>query len=967
MKFHKTNGLFRLFIIFIIVFSSGCFIKKKGKKTSMMKNITAHYNIYYNASEILRESEINIRNLHKDDYNQILDIYPLPTESGSSSESENLNEVVNRANKIALEKFESRWVDDAFLLLAKSEYLKGNYYNALEYFGYVGSNYPEEKKNTLEGLIWQGKSYFAINNYALADTILQKAYAKNLKYHRAQLNAALAQSYLYKEDIDSAIFHLQKAVNFTKNRYEKTRWTFILAQLQEENNQLEDAYSNYSKVVKSNAAFEMSFNANLARIKLEENASGKDFNKIATLKRLLKEDKNREFKDQIYYQIGNTLLQQEDLAQAQEYYQLSAHTIPGSQKQRGLSYLKLAEVSFDSLKNYTQAQLYYDSTLQSLPKEYPGYQNIVIKANNLQYLAQRLTLIEKEQELLMLSTLTSEAREQYINEKIQVKVEKEAVKRQENANLAFVSIPEASASNKNAGSFYFNNPLAISQGMSDFKKRWGNRKLQDNWRISGSSSANNNAAGLANNLGSINNNLSTRAENIDSLKADFLNTVPLTNEKRTASLNKIKTARYEIALFYKDVLDDKIASIEALEMLVKDYNPQDEKLAEIYYQLYRIYQDINPQQSDKYKALLTDYFPQSIYAKAIINPNFNKADQAVLNDLNAKYEAIFKLYQQKEYQEAIEKIENLSPKFENFPDLAPKFLYLKTMALGYTQKPNIFVEQLQKIITDYPTDTITTPTIKTQLAFINNNKTNFYSRPTALLAYHPNQSQTSTKPNVVILDIPKVEDEEIAISKKAVQPIVETKIDQTKENKPKPNIEIAAKKPEKDIKPVIEKPVEKNIEPKEETKTLTKPAESLVKEEKPADIETVKPTPSKPAAIIFSNNTRVQHVIIINIKDAKTNVAKPFAELTKYFYAKFAPSTVNLTIRTVSTTDKLIAIRAQLNNKDLAEKALLELEKELPTILNLPASAYRKFVISEPNLLLIKDTESLNQYLNYIK
>ena len=954
-----------------------------------MKNITAHYNIYFNASELLRESEINIRSFHKDDFNEILAIYPLPNESASASQTENLNEVVSRANRIALEKFQSKWVDDAFLLLAKSEYLKGNYYNAIEYFGYVSSNFPEEKKNTIEGLLWQGKSNFAINNYELADSILKYAYAKNLKHHRAKLNAALAQSHLYDEDIDSAIFHLKKAVGFTKNRYEKTRWTFILAQLQERNSQLKDAYSNYAKVVRSNAAFEMSFNANLARIKLEENASGKDFNKIATLKRLLKEDKNREFKDQIYYQIANTLLQQGDLAQAQEYYQTSAHTMPGSQKQRGLSYLKLAEVNFDSLKNYTQAQLYYDSTLQSLPKEYPGYQNIVIKANNLQYLAQRLTLIEKEQELLMLSSLTDEAREAYINDKIKIKIEKEAIKKQENTNQAFFSTPEAFASNKNAGSFYFHNPLAMSQGMSDFKKRWGSRKLQDNWRISGSSSANNNAAaGIANNLDDTNHNSAPQTGNIDSLKADFLKTVPLTNETRVASLNKIKTARYEIALFYKDVLDDKIASIEALEMLIKDYHAQDEKLAEIYYQLYRIYEQVNLEKSNKYKALLMNDFPQSIYAKAIINPNFNQNDQAALDALLLQYEEVYALYQQKKYTETASKIDALAAKVNNYPNLAPKFYYLKTMALGYAEKPQLFVAQLQKIVDDYPSDSTIIPTIKAQLAYINENKTNFYSRLTALLAYNPYAQKENAPSNQVQLYIPKAEEDEkppLTIAENINTPKTEAKPEIIKDN-------IVKNIPVKEDKTVIkeEKPAaiaeatpkvspEKTAVKEAITTAKPEPEKPIIKEEliaaKPEPekpvikeaITTTKPAPEKPPVIAFTTNNRVKHIIIINIKNANINVAKPFAELTKYFYSKFEPSTVNLTIRTIGTTDKLIAIRAQLNNKDLAEKALSDLEKELPGILNLPVNDYRKFVISEPNLLLIKDTESLNQYLNYIK
>src|SRR5690606_35206717 len=113
-----------------------------------------------------------------------------------------------------------------------------------------------------------------------------------------------------------------------------------------------------------------------------------------------------------------TYRQQGQLDLATEFYQTSAHVVPGTLKQKGLSYLRLAEINFDSLKNYVQAQLYYDSTLQSLPQEHPDYKNIAIKAENLQYLADRLTLIEKQQELLMLASLTEEARINYADEQI---------------------------------------------------------------------------------------------------------------------------------------------------------------------------------------------------------------------------------------------------------------------------------------------------------------------------------------------------------------------------------------------------------------------------------------------------------------------------------------------------------------------------------------------------------------------
>src|SRR5690606_14993424 len=131
-------------------------------------------------------------------------------EAASAAETENLNEVINRANRIALEKYESNWVDDAFLLLAKAEYWKGNFFNAAEYFSYVSQNFPHEKNNTIEALVWHGKSLFALNKNKEADSVLQLAYAKNVKHYRAELNAALANSYILQNKLDDAEYHLKK-------------------------------------------------------------------------------------------------------------------------------------------------------------------------------------------------------------------------------------------------------------------------------------------------------------------------------------------------------------------------------------------------------------------------------------------------------------------------------------------------------------------------------------------------------------------------------------------------------------------------------------------------------------------------------------------------------------------------------------------------------------------------------------
>ncbi len=895
-----------------------------------MKNLTAQYNIYYNASEILKQSENNITNAYRDDYSYVLDIFVVPDEALSATETENLNEVINRANRIALEKYESNWVDDAFLLLAKAEYWKGNFYNASEYFSYVSQNFPTEKNNTVEALVWHGKTLFALNKNREADSVLQLAYAQNIKHYRAELNAALAHSYLLQNRLDEAETHLQKSVNFARNRYSKIRWSYILAQLQEKNEHAAEAYKNYATVVKSNASFEMSFNANLSQIRLREAASGIEFDRIATLKKLLKEDKNAGFTDQIYYQIAKTHQAQNKLDEAISYYSISAQTSPGSPQQKGLSYLSLAEINFYDLKDYAKAQLYYDSTLQVLPKEYPDYHTIALKAKNLQYLADRLTLIEKERELLMLASLSEEERLAYVEKKVKSKIEEEQVAQEQVNNTAFANDPGLPTAST-GGSFYFDNSMAIAQGSSEFKRKWGNRKLEDNWRISAgvSLAATTSDAIAATDIHAAGSNNIDPAETAETLKNDLLNEIPLTAAAQSASLDKIRTARYEIAMFYKDVLNDNKAAITELEQLLQDYTLADTRVPELYYQLYRLYAEVNPTRSKQYKEEILKKFPESIYAKSLINPNFGREEQAELQRLNEKYDAIYESYRNKKYTDVLQQLQTLEGSLAKYPAEAPKFAYLKALAVGNTQKAPVFVNHLEEILRLYPQDSVIRPVVQSQLQFIAANKSVFYNRNTALLSYDSNEyfAPVPTKASTATTAAIPAQEQSI-VTKKEVTAVKEA-----------------------------QKATETNV-------TENKP--TAVNKINTIATEAAK-EPEKPKAIAFSNNIRIKHAVVVDIKNAAMNVAKPFAGITKHFYSKFAAASVNLSVRTVGITDKLIIVRGPFLNKDQAQTALNELIDLLPEILELKSTDYRAFFISESNLLLINNTESLEQYLNFIK
>ncbi|MEO5910720.1 MAG: tetratricopeptide repeat protein [Pelobium sp.] len=879
-----------------------------------MKNLTAHYNIYFNARALLEESEKNISSSYDDDFSQLLAIFPLPEEQSSGNETEKLNEVIKKANTIALEKYESNWLDDSYLLLADAEYLKGDFYNAVEYYSYVGITFPEEKKNKLLAYLGQVKSDFALNNLSEADSVLGLATSLNYKYYKDQLAASKAQIALSKNDVKGAIAALEIAIEETKNKKNKTRWRYILAQLQETNGEQDNAYNNYDKIAKSNAAFDMSFNANLSRIRISEGQQGKQFDKLATLKRLLKEDKNEEFKEQIYFEIANTYREQKNLDKSTEFYQNAAHTVPSTAKQKGLSYLKLAEINFEDLKNYTQAQLYYDSTLQYLPKNYPNYKSIAVKANNLQYLADRLIIIEQQKKLLMNADLSDKELDdqflQYYKEQELANLQEQSL-----ASNQLGSISDFSEANKSGSSFYFYNNAALTQGLLEFKKKWGNRKLSDNWRVSSTnliSDANKNAVPVDGidkaKILSLLENPITR----DSLKIAYLKNIPFNPASKQLANDKIANALYEIAIFYKDVLKDNAEAAEALEAIVLNY-PDNANASSIYYQLYRLLENIDPARSESNKNQLLQKFPNSIYAKTISDPNYGKEEDRLDGIVKAKYAQVYDLYLQKKYPEVLQEINSLRTNLGSFRKLDPQVAYLEALAIGNTEKVPAFLASLNGIVSTYPDDSDITPIVKQQIDFIANNRVVFDRRPTALVTDDENGDIISGKE---ILIIPKAKQEEKSLTE--VKKI------------PSPIVKLDPVLPEKKQGVIVE----------------------IVYE--------------KPKGIVFSNNLRQRHMIVIDITDPKTNIAQPFSKLSQYFYSKFDPATIKLLIRIVGQEDKFVIVSGDFYSIEEVQKVADELNGSLPEIMEGLTNNYKQFVISETNLKLLTDRNAVQQYLKSI-
>ncbi|MBM3401730.1 MAG: tetratricopeptide repeat protein [Bacteroidetes bacterium] len=886
-----------------------------------MQNLTARYNILYNAKELINLSEKNIQLNYADDYDRLISVYKEPNEILSESEIKNLDQAIFKANTLANEKSLSKFVDDAYLLIGKANHLKANFFNSVEFFNYVYTNYPLEKGLKQEALAWKARSLIESERLKEAESTLDTAISAiaTEKKSVADIYATRAQLYIYAKQDEEAIKLLEKAIKTVRSKQKRIRWTFLLAQLYETNNNPKAAFSNYSKVIKSNAPFDMAFNANLSRINLESEFSGDTTGRTREITSLLKDDKNRDLLDQVYFEIAKSYLKINNLNKAIENFNQAISKNTKNVNLKGLAYLELAEIYF-SQSDFLRSKNYYDSTLISLPKTYPDYQLIQKKADNLDLLANNLKIIAREDTLQMLAQLSDSERTERIRKTILA--EEEKVKLNigitDAGNNSLSKLP--SSTNFRDTRFYFNNSAALSQGIIEFKKRWGTRKLEDNWRRS-QRSASEIPVTLLPEPGNAANPFSAIQElkndpDIETKIQEYLASVPITATKLAESNQNIATALYDIGNYYRDIAADTAEAVKTYEGLLKRFPENKNKLA-VYYNLYRLYSTVDTKRSNEYKNLLLSLYPDSPFAKIIMDPNFSQKQDEEESKFNRLYNDIYDLFVNNNYSEVLKAIGKYQERMA-IKNVPAQLAYLNALAIGHTQKLPGLENAFIKIVQDFPDEKIIVPLIKQHLSFIDSNRIAMSERSVAL-----------SEQNLKNRFFQEPEVEQAPITNKAV----------AQGNEPVP---------------------EKNNQTVLKTAVRNEPVRG-----KNDQAEKQIPVPETVNNLFKEADTGV-HYFVVNVSDPSINLSSSRFGIGQFNRANLPGSPIRHQLKPIADQNQLIFV-GPFEGKAAAVTYFSKIGPLMRQIMKIPAGKYDNFIITSENLEKITNKETLELYLEYYK
>ncbi|MBK9291443.1 MAG: hypothetical protein IPM52_07435 [Bacteroidetes bacterium] len=459
----------------------------------------------------------------------------------------------------------------------------------------------------------------------------------------------------------------------------------------------------------------MAFEARINMARNFESTSGSSRDLVRSLQRMLRDPKNDDYHDKIYAALADIALGEGDTEKAMEYLRLSVARSTRNKQQQASSSLRLASMYFD-LNDYINAQAYYDTAVSALNRDFPGYDSIRNKATVLSELVDNLNTIRLQDSLLRVASMDSVSRMGLIDGIIRAIKDERARKEQEEREMERNVLMNREMGMRGGGSpvdqsreWYFYNPNTLSFGYTEFLRKWGRRKLEDNWRISDKSSLG--SVGSENiALGGVaggNNPADSAAKTYTETDREYyLRDLPLTPEAREASLYMIEEALNNLGYIYKEKLNDYPRSIEAYNMLLNRFSETEFRL-QAWYSLYRMHLARGEtSDAERYASLITQLYPNTDYARVIEDPEYFVKKAAMGDESLSFYEQTLQAYQNEEYFRVLLNTTRARNLYSNDVDLFPRFEFLRAVAMGRVYVVDSMAVVLENIVRSYQTSPV---------------------------------------------------------------------------------------------------------------------------------------------------------------------------------------------------------------------------------------------------------------------
>ncbi|MBC2843832.1 hypothetical protein H7F21_01915 [Winogradskyella flava] len=714
--------------------AQGCSRKKDTFINRNFHALGTEYNILYNGNIALERGKLGVNDEFTENFWELLPVERMTVSEDIFLPGQTKNADFERAEEKAIKaiqkhgmniegKEKNPQIDEAYLLLGKARYFDQRFVPALAAFNNILNKYPtSDKINQVK--IWREKSNMRLDNNEGAIKKLKRL----LRYEDiegqdlADATAALAQAYINIKAKDSALTQLGIAAENTKVKTEKARYRYIRGQLYNEFREKDSANMEFDAIIDMHRQIPRSFyiNAHLERSYNFDVANGDELEFQEYLTELEENRENRPFLDKIYYRIAEYHRNNASDSLAEAYYNKSLRKTTSDNYLKSLSYETLGNMYFDR-NVYKTAGAYYDSTMTAMVKNTKPYRILKRKRENLDDVIYYEGVAQTNDSLLYMISLPKEEQlrlySEYAERLKALAIEEEKRKeaelkkqqtqtsastndfdRQTRSSMSSRSLQgefgskKSTASKPGSSNFYFYNPTTVAYGKNEFLKLWGDRKLQDNWRLSDQRATV--------------SNVDNKVDIAESAKEEerynpetYIASLP-TEQKEIDSIAKERNfAYYQLGIIYKEKFKELVLSKSRFEKLLKN-DPENRLILPSKYNLYKIYQELGlNRKAEAMKSDIIANYPESRYAEILLNPESELSKDE--NSPEVIYTNLYKKFEEEAYAEVIAETEAQIKRLEG-DDFVPKFEILKTSAKGRLYGFEAYKEGIDYIALTYP-------------------------------------------------------------------------------------------------------------------------------------------------------------------------------------------------------------------------------------------------------------------------
>lgn len=730
-----------------LLLSAGCSTQKNTAMSRFYHASLTRFNTYFNGRQAYIEGYESQEKAVKDNYLELIDVFPISDEDARNSGSGSYDIAIEksqkcvtlhsikkkpvRKNKSSMSEHEKKFYNKnefnpflwhAWMMMADSQRQKGEFLEAAGTYSYIGRLYQDEPEIVSEARMKMAQCYSELEWFYEADEVFSRmSYDSVPARQRGELAAIKASHFLKQRRYDDARQQLESAIPAQKmSKLQRIREYYLLGQLYNEAGYKQAAYKCFRRVIRMNPPYQTSFNA---RIQMTETMPVSDANKIEKkLRRMARDPNNKDYLDQVYYAMGNVHLACGDTVKALQTYEQGLKESEQRRPERGVLLLTMATLYWNR-GEYADASRCYSEAVGLVEQDNPKYDELMLRSSVLSNLVQYTEQIELQDSLQHLATLPDSVVYGIVDKIIEDLIEEEkeaerlAKKQERDAEDAAEKTVESSAGD-NDGSWYFYNPTLVRDGQRQFKRSWGSRKLEDNWRREDKSAVipefddeNDEtevsipAAGDSLQLDSLSATARGAASSPQSddphTREYYIQQIPYTEEQRQESDDILAEALFRAGVVYKDELQEYELAEKSLTRSADGY-PDREYADDALYNLYLLYSLWQrPDQADICRNRLGSQYPESEFTTIVMDPDFEENVRFGKHREDSLYQVAYSSYQNHDTETLRQCCRISAQKYPNGQNRA-RFLFLEATVQLQDGDLDGFLTTLKTIIENYP-------------------------------------------------------------------------------------------------------------------------------------------------------------------------------------------------------------------------------------------------------------------------